>query len=382
MPEGAIGRAVASNLVSPVTREDHMNALPLRTLPRRSLAVLAFTVAFGGALAGPARAERYTLAGDEVAIYNLAGEVRLEPTRGSEVVVEVTLGGADAEELEVETGPLGELQALRVVYPGDRVVYPAIGRGSNTSLRVRENGVFGDDASSARGRRVQIVGSGRGVEAHADLRVLVPAGRQVRIRLGAGEVAASDVQGDLDVDAGMGAVSCHGTRGALALDTGSGSIRVSETQGDVDLDTGSGNVDLTDARGGAVRIDTGSGSVRLERVRAEVLDVDTGSGNVTLAGIDAPRVTIDTGSGAVRLDASARLENCDVDTGSGSVTLALDPGVDARFELETGSGGIDVELPHTVSRRGDGFVRGRFGEGAGFLKVDTGSGSVRIVRGG
>lgn len=359
-----------------------MNALPLRRLPRRPTVFVLAILALGGALVMPARAERFTLSGDVVALYNLAGEVRLEPTGGSQVIVEVTLGGADAGELEIETGRLGETDALRVVYPGDRVVYPAIGRGSNTTLRVRENGVFGDGVSSARGRRVQIAGSGRGVEAHADLRVLVPAGRTVRVRLGAGEVTAGDVHGDLDVDTGMGAVSCHGTRGALVLDTGAGSLRVRESQGDVDLDTGSGDIDLTDARGGAVRIDTGSGSVRVERVRADVLDVDTGSGNVTLAAIDVPRVRVDTGSGSVRLDASSRLETCDVDTGSGSVTLALDSGADARFELETGSGGIDVEVPHTVTRRGDGFLRGRFGDGAGLVKVDTGSGNVRIVRGG
>ncbi|MDP9348031.1 MAG: hypothetical protein M3P24_02655, partial [Gemmatimonadota bacterium] len=48
------------------------------------------------------RAERYALRGERAAVYNLAGEVRVEAGSGVEVVVEVTRGGADAERLRVE----------------------------------------------------------------------------------------------------------------------------------------------------------------------------------------------------------------------------------------------------------------------------------------
>src|SRR3954449_13117084 len=45
--------------------------------------------------------ERYTLTGDEVAVYNLAGEVRVEPGPGPTVTAELTRGGADAAKLKV-----------------------------------------------------------------------------------------------------------------------------------------------------------------------------------------------------------------------------------------------------------------------------------------
>src|SRR6187397_2761682 len=44
--------------------------------------------------------EQYTIRGDEVGIYNLAGEVRIEPGPGPAVTAELTRGGADAAKLK------------------------------------------------------------------------------------------------------------------------------------------------------------------------------------------------------------------------------------------------------------------------------------------
>ena len=56
--------------------------------------------------AAPAQqGERYTLDGEEVAVYNLAGTLTVEPGTGA-VSVEVARGGADAAKLRVERGEL------------------------------------------------------------------------------------------------------------------------------------------------------------------------------------------------------------------------------------------------------------------------------------
>jgi hypothetical protein len=55
-------------------------------------------------------------------------------------------------------------------------------------------------------------------------------------------------------------------------------------------------------------------------------------------------------------------------------------GLDAEIEIETGSGGIDVDFPVQVrSVRRDHMV-GRIGEGGGRIRIDTGSGSIRLIR--
>ena len=85
--------------------------------------------------------ETYRVDGGSVAIYNLAGEVEVVRGRGSQVEVDVSRGGADRARLRVEVGRVGDAEALRVIYPDDRVVYERMGR-SSTTIRVRDDGTF------------------------------------------------------------------------------------------------------------------------------------------------------------------------------------------------------------------------------------------------
>ena len=217
-----------------------------------------------GATPGAAqRPERYTLSGDNVAVYNLAGVLRVEAGSAGDVVVEVTRGGADAAKLRIESGPLRSRSTLRVVYPDDRIVYPLMGHHTSTTLEVCDDGTFNDHEGRRRfggGHRVRISANGRGLEAHADLRVAVPAGKRVAVNLAVGRVFVSNISGDLRVDVAAANVTADHTKGSLHVDTGSGDIKLSDAEGDVSLDTGSGNVVVTGARGRQLKLDTGSGT--------------------------------------------------------------------------------------------------------------------------
>ena len=136
-------------------------------------AAAAFLVVGVPALEGQGT-EEFQLSGPEVAVYNLAGDVRIVQGRGASVVVRVTRLGSDAQALDVEVGPVGGRQALRVIYPNDRIIYAELGRGSRTTVNVRSDGTFYDGSGS----RVEIRGSGRGLEAYANLDIEVPAGRE------------------------------------------------------------------------------------------------------------------------------------------------------------------------------------------------------------
>ena len=76
------------------------------------------------------QATRYTLTGDQVALYDIAGTVRIEPGSGSAVIAEVSLLGADREQLRVRANG----RTLAVAYPADDIVYPALGRHTETDL--------------------------------------------------------------------------------------------------------------------------------------------------------------------------------------------------------------------------------------------------------
>lgn len=351
----------------------------------RTLLLTALTLGAATQVAAQA-AERRAIPGADVAIYNLAGVVRLEAGTGADVAVEITRGGADAAQLRFDTGEIRGHQTLRVIYPSDDIVYNALGRwGGETSVDVREDGTFNDGGGSRRffgsGHRVRITDRGRGLDAHADLRILVPAGKQVAVYLAVGKATVTNVDGDIRVDVASADVEASHTKGSLYLDTGSGNVNVTDVSGDITLDTGSGDVTVNGMTGGRIKLDTGSGGVTATRVEADELKVDTGSGDVEVSDVKARGISLDTGSGSVRLGLLTRFESLDVDTGSGEVTIRVPADFGAEVDIETGSGGIDLGgVPVTVTRMESDHIIGRIGDGRGRMKVETGSGGVRIVK--
>lgn len=327
-------------------------------------------------LAAQGGPERITLPGDNPAVFNLAGRMRVEPGSGRAVVVEVVRGGSDQARLRVDQGTIDGRSTLRVFAPGDRVRYPNMGRGSRTALRVRDDGTFGGGGPRA-GRQVTVTSGGSGLEAYADLRVLVPAGAQLSVHQGVGGVQVSNVNGRLEVRTQSAGVNTAGTRGELDIDVGSGSVRVDRAAGPLRIDTGSGSIDVRDVAGD-IELDTGSGSVRMVGVRGQRGRVDTGSGGVSGTGLAVPDLEVDTGSGSVQIALEGAIRRLLVDTGSGSVALSVPRTTGAVLELDTGSGGIDVDLPVRATRSRRDHLSGQIGDGEGRIEVDTGSGSVRI----
>ena len=343
---------------------------------------LAFCVLIAAPTAGAAQTTRYVLKGDSVAVYNLVGELRVEPGTGNDVAVQVTRGGADAARLDVQSGPLRGRETLRVIYPDDVISLPDWGRGWNTTLRVRDDGTFGDNGNWRReGREVRITGRGRGMEAYADLKVMVPAGKRVALHLGVGKAFVTNVDGVILVQVASADISADGTRGTLKLDTGSGNVDVRNASGDLGLESGSGDIAASGLHGGRVKVETGSGNITLTGAEATVLKLSTGSGDVTVTGAKGDELAFESGSGNIDVALTATFSTLSVETGSGDVTLRVPPTIGAEVELDTGSGDIDLGgLTIQVRRLQEDHISGTIGDGRGRLSVETGSGNVRLVK--
>ena len=222
------------------------------------------------------------------------------------------------------------MKRWRIIYPDDEIVYRELGHGSNTTLRVRDDGTFNDrdergGRGSDEGRRVRIAASGGGLEAHADARIAIPPGKRVELYLAVGQAFVSTVDGDLRID------------------------------------VAAANVTVDDAKGSLL--------------------VDTGSGEVTASSVRANDVKIDTGSGNVRLDLLADVRALDVDTGSGGVTINVPADLGAEVDIETGSGDIDLQnVTVRTTRLERDHLTGEIGDGKGRIRIETGSGGVRLVR--
>jgi lia operon protein LiaG len=346
---------------------------------RRSAPALVLALVTGTTVAAAQQGEQYRLRGDQVALYNLAGEMRVEAGSGSEVLVEVARGGADARRLRVETGRLDGAETLRVITPGNRVVYPRMNRGSRSELRVRDDGTFGRGWSS--GRRVTVAGSGSGVEAYADLRVVVPAGRRISLHQGTGQVWISNVDGEISVETSSAPVNTERTRGALDIRVGTGRVAVREADGRVGITSGSGSVKVAGVRGPRLTVNTGSGGIGADGVEVGELSVTVGSGSVRLAELRIRDGAVRTGSGAVQLALASPLESLRVNTGSGSVSLTVPPELGANLQISTGSGGISVDAPVQNLRRSRGSLVAQLRGGEATVRIDTGSGGVRVREG-
>ncbi len=299
--------------------------------------------------------QRYDLGGAEVEIYNLVGSARLEAGSGNTVQVEVTTGGADAGKLKVET----EGGTLRVRFPGDRIRYSRMEHGGSTTIRVDEDGTF--DGQHHGGRRVRISRDEGDLEAWADLRITVPAGRSVELHLAVGRIAAANVNGRLRIEAAAAPVTVAGGKGDLSVTTASRDVRASGGNGPARLSTGSGEIEVSTWSGGDIEAETGSGDVRLSKVRATDVGVQTGSGNVTL-------------------ELQSVVQSLDVETGSGDVSIVAPPSTSAKLEIATGSGDIESDFPLAVTRSGRHHLTGTIGDGKGRVSVGTGSGGVRLLR--
>ncbi len=344
----------------------------------RAIALGAIVATIPSAATG--QAEHRSLSGERVAVYNLAGRVRVQAATGSQVTVDVTRGGRDASKLKLETGEVRGWNSLRVIYPSDRIVYPEWQSRGRTQIHVNSDGTFDDDSDWRDRDRVEIRSSGDGLEAHADLTIGVPKGQRIYVHWGVGDATVSNVDGDLRVSVASASLTSEHTRGKLSLDTGSGTVSVTDAQGEVKLDTGSGSVTIDGIKGETLDVDTGSGSVRGHNIDSKMLKIDVGSGGLSLDRITSPRVTVDAGSGHTDLGFLQAVEDVAIDAGSGGVTLRLPAAQGADVDIETGSGGIDSDFTVQTTRLSRDHLRGQIGDGKGRIKIESGSGTVRLVK--
>ena len=189
--------------------------------------------------------------------------------------------------------------------------------------------------------------------------ITVPANSEVFADSGSGSISVVNITAPVEASAGSGSITLENIGGAVDASTGSGSIRADGVAGAFKGSTGSGSIEMSQTAPGDVKVSTGSGSTSLTGVIG-ALRANAGSGRITVEGRMAGDWDLDTGSGSVR------------------VTLPADAAFD--IEAESNSGSIDIDHPLTVQgriseRRITGEVRG----GGPRLKIDTGSGGVRVL---
>jgi len=129
-----------------------------------------------------------------------------------------------------------------------------------------------------------------------------------------------------------------------------------------------------------LRIDSGSGGVNVNDVTVREFNADVGSGGLRAYRLRAPVVNAETGSGGITLDLLSDVERVNIETGSGGATLRVPANLNAEIDAETGSGGFSTDFEITTRRFSRNHVEGRIGDGRGRIRIEAGSGTVRLLK--
>ena len=348
---------------------------------RHILSIL--TLALPAALSAQ-QVERIVLEGRDVAVHNLVGTLRVEGGSGDRVVVEVTRKGREGGRLTLATGEVRGRQTLRVIYPSDRITYSEVDWLGRTSFTVNPDGTL-DHTNDRDGgwrdrRRVEVDGRGAGLDAHADLRVLVPRGATLALHLGIGETTIENVDAKLSVESEGMRVRASRVRGSLAVEAGSGGVEISDVTGDLTVESGSGGTTVNGVRGGAMHLEVGSGGLKGGTFDVTELVAEVGSGGVRLSGVKTNRLRVEAGSGGSDVQLLAAVSDVALEGGSGGVTLRLPESTSAAVDIEASSGSIHSDFEVSSARLERRELHGTIGSGEGKIRIESGSGTVRLVK--
>lgn len=161
----------------------------------------------------------------------------------------------------------------------------------------------------------------------------------------------------LNAETGSGNLTDDGVGAHARLNTGSGSIHATGLQGGFSVGTGSGSIYAEQSGEGDVEAQTGSGSIELKNLRGG-LHAQTGSGRVKVAGTPAGSWRIHTGSGGVEIWTDGAPFTLDAESGSGSIHCDR-----------------EIATQGTMPRH---HLAGKIGGGGPAVRIETGSGSIRI----
>jgi hypothetical protein len=176
-----------------------------------------------------------------------------------------------------------------------------------------------------------------------DFDVQVPRETELTVSAINGEVAIRELSGDVSVEAVNGEIAISDVSGDISAEAVNGQIAISQVSGDISAETVNGSIELEGVSG---NVDGRAVNGRIE---------------VTLVG--------DRLAG----------EGVDLATVNGTVALRIPRSFSAQLELETVTGGMDVDFPITISGRLGRRISTTLGDGGPLVRIETTGGAIRIV---
>lgn len=220
-------------------------------------------------------------------------------------------------------------------------------------------------------------------ERETDLTIKVPKNSNLMVSLVSAEAEVRNIHGGLELGGVSGELRVENVSDRIRVTNISGEVTLREASGRVRVKTVSGDIVASDLKGPA-HFNSVSGSIVVSNIDDE-LDMESVSGDVEVNRSKVKAVRAHTVSGDVELDAEMRDgATIECDTMSGSVRLVLAGKLDARFDVETGSGRIRNQItdhkPKESKYVRDETLRFTLGNGNGEVIASSGSGDISLSK--
>jgi hypothetical protein len=172
-----------------------------------------------------------------------------------------------------------------------------------------------------------------------DYDIEAPANSYLNAGTGSGDINDDSVGENPKLNTGSGTIHATGLHGNCTLETGSGNVYAELSgEGDYKAETGSGNIELKGLHG-TLRAQTGSGNIKTSGAPTGPWHLGTGSGNVEMWIGDAPfTIDAESGSGSIHSDREMLTQGS---TDRHHVTGKINGGGPV-VRVETGSGDIRI----------------------------------------
>jgi len=218
-------------------------------------------------------------------------------------------------------------------------------------------------------------------ERETDLVIKLPKKSNVAISLVSATVTVNNIHGGLELGGVSGELEIENVSDRVRITNISGEVTLRKADGRVRVKTISGDINVSDIKGPGA-FSSVSGSIDVSNANDElVLESVSGDIDVTSSTVRAIRAT--SVSGDVKLAAEmtegASIE-CDAMTGD--LRLVLGGKIDARFDVETGSGRIRNRITSDKPKKSkyirDETLRFTVGSGKGEVIASSGSGNITL----
>jgi DUF4097 and DUF4098 domain-containing protein YvlB len=204
----------------------------------------------------------------------------------------------------------------------------------------------------------------------------VPPETEVQTDIGSGSLEVRGIHGPANLSTRSGAITAENIRENAQATTGSGNIALAQVGGHVLVRAASGRISLREIRGD-IRATTGSGKITIDQPGGRIA-AKTGSGAVTVNGATAD-LRASSGSGRLTIEGNpAPGSYWELRTGSGSVEINVPASARFRIHARCGSGRFETSLPLVIEEQSRREIRARMGTGEAHVEALSGSGGIEI----